>query len=120
MTDATILNKLQVLTCSDFNFDYVDVPEWGGRLRVRGLSGEERTFCDKVMRDAEAGKSGPNTYAAALITCGTVDDQGASVFARSDIAALSKKADHVLQRVGVRILQLSGATPSAQVETEKN
>lgn len=120
MSDDTILNKLQVLSCSDFNYDYVDVPEWGGRLRVRGLSGEERAFCDKMLRDAEVGKAGPNTYAAALIACGTVDDQGASLFSRVDIPALSKKADNVLQRVGVRILQLSGATPSAQVETEKN
>ncbi len=120
MSDAPLLNKQAVFLANDFHFDTLEVKEWNGHIRLRELSGEERSFCDKISADVQAGRGGANTYAAAIVACGVVDEQGNSVFSRQDVAALSKKSDAVLQRIAVKILQLSGATFEARQELEKN
>lgn len=117
---SPLLTKQVVFSAQDFHFDTVDVKEWGGSLRVRELSGEERSYCDRILKDIEAGKGTHNTYPAAIIACGAVDEQGNAVFTRQDIPTLSRKADAVLQRVAVRILELSGATVEQQRDIEKN
>lgn len=116
----SFVNKQLVFGASDFRFGEVDVPEWGGKLRVRELSGDERSWCDQIGKAIEAGKPGQPSYAAAIIVCGAVDETGASLFARADAAGLSKKADVVLQRVAIKILELSNATVQTQVDAEKN
>ena len=36
------LSKDQILGAVDFSFVEVEVPEWGGTVRIRGLSAAER------------------------------------------------------------------------------
>lgn len=116
----SFVNKQLVFGASDFRFGEVDVPEWGGQLRVRELSGDERSWCDQIGKAIEAGKPGQPSYAAAIIVCGAVDETGANVFTRGDAVGLSKRADVVLQRVAIKILELSAATMQAQQDAEKN
>lgn len=115
-----LLDKIRILAAADFKQEVVDVPEWGGPIRLRGLSGSERAWCDKVLQDQQAGKGGALSYNAALVSCGAITAEGNAVFTRQEAASLSNKSYDVLDRLAFKVLELSGATLRTQQDTEKN
>lgn len=118
--DAPLLDKSRILGADDFQQDYLDVPEWHGRLRLRGLNGEERTWTNAILKEIQDGKGAGKSYSAALVICGVINEQGASLFSRGELGVLSRKSDAVLDRIAWRILELSGMTRESAVELEKN
>jgi len=72
----------------------VDVPEWGGQVFVRMMTGTER------MRYEEYGKTNPEALLAAVTLCFTVcNEAGDLLFTEADIPALQAKPMPVLYRV---------------------
>jgi hypothetical protein len=106
----TILSRDQILNADDLTTEDVDVPEWGGQVRVKGLTGEER---DRY----EAGVIGENTknkrrnlsnLRARLVSLAVIDGEGQRLFKRSDIPALGRKSAAALDRVFEKAMELSG------------
>lgn len=55
------LTKDQIVAAVDIKTELVDVPEWGGAVAVRGLTGLERDAFEQTMvRVDEAGKRQPD------------------------------------------------------------
>lgn len=115
-----LLDKVRILAAADFREEVVDVPEWGGSIRLRGLSGAERAWCEKIRDDQQSGKPSPVSYNAALVASGAISESGAALFNRQEAAALSGKSYDVLDRLAFKVLELSGMTVAVQQETEKN
>jgi len=46
------LNKEQILRADDLKTEEVDVPEWGGSVRVRVLTGTERDAFESSIYDS--------------------------------------------------------------------
>lgn len=115
-----LLDKVRILAAADFRQEVVDVPEWGGPIRLRGLSGSERAWCDRMLQEVQAGKAAAMSYNAALVACSAIDSDGNAVFTRAEASALASKSYEVLDRLAFKILELSGATVSSQQNTEKN
>lgn len=110
----------QILSASDIAEESVDVPEWGVKLQVRGLTGMERaTF----IRDC-AGKDGRidpiRGYPELVIMTARDPETGDAVFTNADRDVLMTKAGSALDRVADVALRLAGLTNEAAATAEKN
>lgn len=110
-TQMALLGKQEIFSAQDIQYEDVSVPEWGGEVRVKGLSGRER---DKFEADSlKKGKGGTrdvnleNLRARLIIMC-AVDEQFQPIFDRSDIMRLGEKSASALEKVFSVAQRLSG------------
>lgn len=108
------LSKADILEVSDLETETVEVPEWGGQVIVRSLSGEERDAWEEGLL-VERKKNGKTTreanlknIRAKLVAISTVDQDGNRLFTDYDVQALGKKSASALQRIFKVAQRLSG------------
>jgi len=99
-----ITNCEEILNRDDFTFEELEVPEWGGTIRIRSLSGNERT---KITNMVQKRKDGDGMFEQVVIFA-AVDENGKRIFRDDHLAALKEKSASVTQRIGSKILELSG------------
>ncbi len=108
----TLLTREAILEAQDIEIERVDVPEWGGHLFVKGMSGIERdTFEASIVE--QRGKSAKVNMAnirAKLAAQSICDKDGKRLFTQKDVTALGKKSALALQRVFDVAQVLSGIT----------
>lgn len=93
------LSREQILSVEDIKIETVEVPEWGGSVCIRSLSGAERDALEwSVKQAAESGALGQNARArfAAAFIC---DESGKALFSADDVEALGKKSASALERI---------------------
>lgn len=95
------LGKDEILNCKDYVTKEVDVPEWGGKVLVRGMTGTER---DKFESEtfSQNGKNIEVNYTnmrARMLAYTVVDEEGKRIFSDSDIEKLGQKSALALSRV---------------------
>ena len=111
---STVLTREDVLAAKDTKIEPVEVPEWGGMLYVRGLSGTDRDSFELAMLEQRGKKQEINlrNLRAKLIVRCAVDcedsDVAKPIFRFEDIEPLGKKSAAALQRVYKVAQQLSG------------
>ena len=115
----TYLTKAEILAADDAKFAEVDVPEWGGKVRVRTISGTERDQFEEFASQANKGgrKFGVRGFLAALVIC---DESGKRVFDTKDIEALGNKNQKPLDRVWDVASSLNGLSEAAVEDAAKN
>lgn len=120
----TLLSKSDILAVDDLPTEEVKVPEWGGTVRVRGMSGIERDAYEAsqvAMR--QAGKPPElrlaNFRSKLIVRC-LIDDAGKRLFADTDAAELGRKSGKVVDRLFDVCRKLSGMTDEAVAEAEGN
>ncbi len=111
-----LLTKEQILAAQDLPTEDVSVPEWGGTVRVRGMTGSERDAWELLQLDDKK----PADIRATLLAFTIVDEKGALVFQPEEISALGKKSAKALQRVFRVAQKLSRITEADVKELEKN
>lgn len=110
----TMLTREQILAADDLPSEIVEVPEWGGSVRVRTLTGRERD----TMGAALMGSSGKPNFAEfdrRLVAASMVDENGNPLFGQDEIEALGRKSSLALQRVAAVAQRLNGIT-EAKIE----
>lgn len=118
---STLLGREQILKASDLPTQRVDVPEWGGAVLVRGMTGTERDAIEQsVMAKDGKGLGDVTGLRARVVACCVVDEQGKRLFQKGDVDALGAKSAIVLQRLFEVAQQLSGLTQADVAELEKN
>ena len=117
------LTRDGILEREDIQTVEVECPEWGGTVRVRGMSGVERDKFEASLiveddtpsqkkgrrRRAEVKTSMDNVRAKLCAWC-MVDENGQRLFTDADVAALGKKSAAPLDRVYDTASRLSGIT----------
>lgn len=119
----TFLDKNAILTADDFETRKVDVPEWGGEVLVRGLSGRDRdTYEASTVRFRDNGEAVPElaNMRAKLVARCIVDEHGERVFTDTDAGALGNKSAAALNRVWEVAAELSGMTDASEAAIEGN
>ena len=117
------LTRDAILAVDDTQAENVAVPEWGGTVRVRGMSGTQRdAFEASVSEETPAGtkaqrRAGATTtkvkkdlLRARLCAWCIVDEAGQRVFSEEDMPALNAKSGAALERVMNVAMRLSGMT----------
>lgn len=108
-----LLSREQILAVRDIPTEVVDVPEWGGSVMVRGLTGRARDIIEARFTDpkgkVDLGRGGD--FRAAYVAQAVVDADGALLFSDSDIKALGEKSSVALQRIFDAAIHLSATRP---------
>ena len=111
---SEMLSKDAILAIDDRRIEKVEVPEWGGHVYVRSLSGKERDeFESSTVRTNKKGQREDNleNFRARFVALTMVDQDGAKLFTnRHEIAALGAKSAAALQRVFNKGQELNGLT----------
>ena len=112
---AKVLGREDILSASDRQTVTVPVPEWGGDVLVRGLTGKERDRFDESLMEETKGRGGRrerrvrwNNARARLCAMCIVDETGRRLFTMEDVQALGEKGAAAVQRVYDVAASLSG------------
>ncbi len=113
-----LLSKKDILTADDLPFEDVKVPEWGGTVRVRTMTGTER---DAFEGETYTGK-GANTVNMRARICARciIGDDGQRLFEDRDMAELGAKSAASLDRVFAVAQRLNGFSDADVEVLEKN
>lgn len=118
-----ILSKDQILEANDLQSEAVQVPEWGGAVLVRSMTGADRDAFEASMITVGAdGTRRPNmtNMRAKLVALTVVDEAGARVFDMSDVDRLALKSATALERVFTTAQRLNGLGAAAEADAVKN
>jgi hypothetical protein len=107
-----VLGRDDILAVSDLETEVVDVPEWGGKVTVRGLTGDERDSYEQSIVVMKGNQVFPKSQGARarLVALSVVDAEGKRMFSDSDVHALGRKSAGALQRIYDVARRLSGLT----------
>ena len=117
-----MLSRDEILKVDDIRYEEVEVPEWGGTVRVRGMSGAERDAFEGSVVEQRGKKTAVNTrnLRAKLVAKSIVDGAGKRIFDDGDVEALGQKSAAALNRVFEVAQRLSGLSDEDMEELEKN
>ena len=88
------LSRDDILKCIDERFKDVEVPEWGGTVRVRSLTGAQRSKLITSSKDATV-----EDWIERLVAATVCDDKGEPIFTHEDVKELKNKNSAALNRV---------------------
>lgn len=94
------LSRDDILGADDLPSEEVEVPEWGGTVWVRSMTGLERdVFEASLTQGAGDKKVNLKNIRARLVSLTAVDEEGTRLFSDADIAELGAKSAAALDRV---------------------
>lgn len=116
------LTRDAILKADDIKTEEVAVPEWGGTVLVRGMSGRARDELEASMLIEAAGQqvTDRRNASARIASMCIVDEAGKLLFSKDDIAALGEKSSAALNRVFAVASRLSGLSPEDMKELTEN
>lgn len=106
-----LLSREQILGAEDRKTEDVAVPEWGGTVRVRGLTGSERDAYEASIVRLRGDGSRQFMLAnarARLVSMAVVGESGGRLFSDKDVNELGRKSAVALERVWESARRLSG------------
>lgn len=116
-----LLSKAAILAATDLVTEDVDVPEWGGTVRVRTMTGTQRdAFGAAIAADQKANGDKPSSFSAALVAACLIGEDGEPLFSGDDITALAGKSAAALERVAKVAGRLNGIGAAAVETAEGN
>ena len=120
-----LLERETILGAQDLPSERLDVPEWGGSIYVKSLTGAERDgFEALIIRKRESNrKTGGMSILglkARLVILTACDAAGERLFKDDDIDALNAKSGAALDRIFQVAQRLSGLSAEDVEELEGN
>jgi len=110
-----ILGKNAILSADDFEYALVPCPEWGGDIRVRGLTAADQQYIVKLNNTEKK-----EEMTLSVFMRGVVDENGERIFTDSkDKEDLRKKSYAVIERVTKKIVELTGKSDPDAIEALK-
>lgn len=105
-----LLSKSAILAAQDLKHRDVEVAEWGGTVRIRCMTGNERNEYEAEVLGAH--KADDHGRMAALrhklLAFTIIDESGERVFSDADLEALGKKSKDVIERLFTVAQEVSG------------
>lgn len=109
-----VLSRDQIFSKPDIETDEVDVPEWGGAVRIRSITAAQQKEIAKIQNNTA--RSETDRYARGrlqMVVFGCVDKEGSPLFTEDDFAALEERNPGVLNRLSDAIGRISGLSDAA-------
>jgi hypothetical protein len=117
-----MLTKEQILQAKDLPTETVFVPEWGGEVIVRTMSGTERDAFEKSIMDMSGKDAAVNlsNIRAKLCAKVLVDEKGERMFNDREIDLLGKKSASALDKIFFVAQRLNGLSDKDVKDLAKN
>ena len=110
-----LLTKEALLSASDVETHDVDVPEWGGTIRLRLMTADDLELWQNfVMTQPKQGMM------ATLLSRSIVDEAGKLMFTADEVEALGNKSAAVMQRLFKKAVELNAMTKETTDALSKN
>jgi hypothetical protein len=109
-----MLNREQILGAQDLTRKEVEVPEWGGSVFVRQLTGGELVKLQRLLSSDNVLDLVP------LVVMCTVDENGKRIFSDKDVEALAAKNGRVLERIATACLSINYLDSESREEVKKD
>lgn len=114
-----------ILGAIDLPYEDVHVPEWGGYVRLQGLTGAQRARINATTLVAKGQSVEMRVDALAnlqvhMVGMALVDGDGRRLFTDARIKELGAKNAGVVERLFLRVQELSGVKPEAVLEAQGN
>lgn len=116
------LSKEQIVAASDISTRTIHVPEWGGDVIVKTLTGEERDSLEAsiIETNGRSVKQNRENVRSKLLVRALVDEQGQRLFSDGEVAELGRKSASVLDRLFAVATEMSRVSPGDVDELAKN
>ena len=107
------LTKESIFKLKDIKTVKVEIPEWGGFLWVKTMTGTERDSFEAGMIEQRGRNRNMNfqNMRARLVALVVVDKAGKHLFGKNDVIELGNKNAKALDRVFTVAQKLNGITP---------
>lgn len=112
-----LLTREQILAADDSSIETVGVPEWGGEVGVKTLTGFEKDLWESE-RQTKDGNFNLENIRASLVAIAACDEQGLRLFSLNDVVDLGKKSVRALDRVFQAAKKLNGVSDEELDELE--
>jgi hypothetical protein len=119
MTNGSYLTREQIFAALDLPVKDVDVPEWGGHIGLRVMSGTEREEFEGSVLEAKERDESTKEFRAKLVAFCAVDANGERLFSLEHLEALGKKSAVVIDRLADVCLRINAMGKYIEV-AEKN
>ena len=109
--ESKLLSRSDIFgIANDIQTERVEVPEWGGAVLVRGLTGAERdAFEASVVGERKKdSKFNYQNFRSRLAVMSIVDEDGKRAFSQADVQRLGERSALALQRIFNVAQRLSG------------
>ena len=118
----SLLSKTAILAAQDLQTEDVEVPEWGGAVRVRSFTGRERDAFEASMvrGDGKDRKVDLTNMRARLVGLTVIDETGQRIFTDDEVDLLGAKSGAALDRVFAVAQKLNGLSGADVDELSKN
>lgn len=122
MAKVKILTRDAILQAEDLPRELVEVPEWGGCVYVRALTGAERDAFEAsvVEQRGKSTKMNLRNIRAKLVALTIVDEEGTRLFSDADVKLLGQKSAAALDKLFEVAQRLSGLKDEDVEELAKN
>ena len=118
---STLLTKEATLQSKDYQDEVINVPEWGGSVRLKTMSGVERDmFETEAMKRKKGDKIELKGLKSFLLMLTLVDNDGVRLFEESEIDELNKKSGAVIDTLFVKCQDLNKLTQGSLEDSVKN
>jgi Phage tail assembly chaperone. len=120
-----LIGRNQIDTATDLRHEDVDVPEWGGQVRLRELTSKERSLIEATTIGAK-GQSielrieAFKTLREKTVVAALIDENGKRLYEDKEAAQLGLKSGQVIERLFQKVQELSGMTQAAVKDAEGN
>lgn len=118
---ALLTDSSAILACDDDTFATVDVPEWGGEVRVRSIGAAEREnlLRSSVTMEGKSRKIDTPVMRVKIVWLAMVDEDGKRLFTKpAELEALGKKNAAAIDRIADVALRLAGITDDTGDDTD--
>lgn len=116
-----ILNREQILGITDMDVLTLEIPEWGGEIKVRPMNGSERSRYESSIYSMTQGRSEALGAAKKWILSRVIcDDDGKPLFNDRDANLLFDKSAKALSRIWEKVEELSGVKADDVADAEEN
>lgn len=117
------LSAQEILDADDAEYAYVDVPLWGGTVRLRTLTADEAMDFARLSSNSDGSMHGE--MMVYLVEKTAVDEQGDQLFSKEQAKGLTKKNFRIFTELQDAALELNKLNPKdseekSAVEEEKN
>lgn len=102
------LSKKAILEAKDIKTMEVEVPEWGGSVMVRVISGADRDVFEQAYSEKKM-----DAFRTRFLVLTLCDDKGERLFTNDEVEALNAKSSKVLNRLFDAAWEFNAFTPAA-------
>ena len=114
----TKLTKDDIFKADDLPTKDMDIPEWGGTLTIRTLTGAERDEWESAFVNQD--KIDIRGLKSRLVQLTTMNGDGQQMFTKADLQKINSKSASVIDRIFQVSQRLSGLTKEDAEEMVEN